>query len=51
MVLIPDPTQASIELGNAVAETLGVPQSAVKTTDLGNTIADVIVILGVDFDS
>ncbi|MEO8330581.1 MAG: LytR C-terminal domain-containing protein, partial [Candidatus Nanopelagicales bacterium] len=51
VVLIPDTSEASIELGNAVAETLGVPQSAVQTTDLGNTIADVIVILGVDFDS
>ncbi|HVQ87672.1 MAG TPA: LCP family protein [Actinomycetes bacterium] len=51
VVLIPDATPASIELGNNVADTLGVPRSAVKTTDLGSNVSDVIVILGVDFDS
>lgn len=48
-VLIPDATPASLELGNAVAETLGVPQSAVQITDQGTSVADVIVILGADF--
>jgi hypothetical protein len=49
-VLIMDTSTASVELGNAVAETLGVPQSAVQTTDQGSAVADVIVILGADFD-
>jgi len=49
VVLIPDTTPASLELGYAVAETLGLPQSAVQTTDQGSTVADVIVILGADF--
>ena len=50
LILIPDTTTASIELGNAVAETLGLPESAIRTTDLGATVADVIVILGPDFN-
>ena len=50
VILIPDTTTASIELGNSVAETLGLPESAIKTTDQGATVADVIVILGVDFN-
>ena len=50
LILIPDTTTASIELGNAVAETLGLPESAIRTTDQGATVADVIVILGTDFN-
>ena len=48
-VLIPDATPASVELGYAVAELLGVPRSAVRTTDQGSSVADVIVVLGADF--
>lgn len=50
-VLIPDATAASQELGDAVAETLGVPESAVQVTDQGTSVADVIVILGADFQA
>ena len=50
-ILIPDSTAASIQLGNSVAETLGLPKSAVQTTDQGSSVADVIVILGADFKS
>jgi hypothetical protein len=48
-ILIPDATPASVELGANVAETLGVPESAVQTTDQGSSLADVVVILGKDF--
>lgn len=50
VILIPDASTASVELGNSVADTLGLPRSAIKTTDQGATVADVIVILGADFN-
>jgi hypothetical protein len=49
LILIPDATSASRALGDDVASTLGVPDSAVQVTDQGSSIADVIVILGADF--
>ena len=49
LILIPDGGEASRALGADVAETLGVPDSAVQVSDQGSTIADVIVILGEDF--
>ena len=49
LVLIPDSTPASQALGEDVAATLGVPASSVQVSDQGSSIADVIVILGTDF--
>lgn len=49
VILIPDSTPASVELGANVAKTLGVPESAVQVTDQGSALADVLVILGKDF--
>jgi len=48
-VLIPDSSPASVQLGQAVAKTLGLPPSSVQVTDQGSSVADVIVILGADF--
>ena len=48
-VLIPDGTKKSLERGERVAESLGLPSSAVNSTERGQTVADVIVILGGDF--
>lgn len=50
MVLIPDTQPASQALGEDVAATLGLPASAVRVTDQGSTFADVIVVLGADFE-
>ena len=50
LILIPDTTEASRALGEDVATTLGVPVSAVQVSDQGSSIADVIVILGADFE-
>jgi len=48
-VIIPDGTEASVRRGQRVAVSLGLPESAVTTSDRGQTVADVIVILGKDF--
>jgi hypothetical protein len=49
LILIPDNTEASRALGEDVANTLGVPASAIQISDQGSSLADVIVILGSDF--
>ncbi len=49
VVLVPDSATASVTLGESVAQTLGVPDSAVQVSDQGSALADVIVILGEDF--
>jgi anionic cell wall polymer biosynthesis LytR-Cps2A-Psr (LCP) family protein len=48
-VVIPDGTEQSVRRGQRVAASLGLPESAVTTSDRGQTVADVIVILGRDF--
>jgi hypothetical protein len=48
-VLVPDGTDESLARGRRVAQTLGLPASAVTPEDRGQTVADVIVILGKDF--
>lgn len=48
-VIIPDGTEKNVQRGQRVAESLGLPESAVSTSDRGQTVADVIVILGKDF--
>ena len=48
-VLIPDSTPASVERGAAVAAALGLPASSVGVSGQGQTVAEVIVVLGKDF--
>jgi hypothetical protein len=48
-VIIPDGTEKSVARGKRVAASLGLPDSSVTTSDRGQTVADVIVILGKDF--
>jgi len=48
-VLIPDSTPASVQQGAAVAAALGLPASAVGVSGQGQTVAEVIVVLGLDF--
>ena len=50
LVLVPNSSgQAGQQRGAAVAKALGLPASDVALTDQGQTIADVVVILGADF--
>jgi anionic cell wall polymer biosynthesis LytR-Cps2A-Psr (LCP) family protein len=49
VVLISDATQESIDLGQRVARALGLPVSDVKTSAEGQSVADVIVIIGADY--
>ena len=49
VVLIKDATQDSITLGQRVASALGLPASAVHTDPQGQSVADVIVIIGSDY--
>ncbi|MGH8969005.1 MAG: LCP family protein [Actinomycetes bacterium] len=49
LVLIPDGTSKSQERGQRVAESLGLPDDAVDVSTRGQTVAEVIVILGRDF--
>ena len=49
VVLVPDGTSQSTARGRRVAESLGLPADAVSPSDRGQTVADVIVILGKDF--
>lgn len=48
LVLVGDATVEAQQLGERVAKALGVPVSAVASSDLG-TVADVIVVVGADF--
>ena len=48
-VIIPDGTEQSLRRGQRVARALGLPDSAIATSNRGQTVADVIVILGPDF--
>jgi hypothetical protein len=49
VVLIPDGTSTWIAQGQKVAQTLGVPRSAVMINPQGLTVADIVVILGADY--
>ena len=50
LVLVPTGAwDAGVKQGQAVARALGLPSSDVALTDQGQTIADVVVILGADF--
>ena len=50
-ILVPDPSVASLGWGADIAATLGVPNADVDTAKHGQTVADVIVVLGQDFGS
>ena len=49
VVLIPDGSDESLQRGKRVAKSLGVPAGAVEISNQGQTVAEVIVILGRDF--
>lgn len=49
VVLIKDGTQESITAGQRVASALGLPVSAVQTDPRGQSVADIIVIIGADY--
>ena len=51
IILVPNATQQAVAVGRDVAKAMGVPSSAVQTTDEIGTIADVVVIVGADFTS
>jgi hypothetical protein len=48
-IVVPDSTQESMGWGYDIAKALGVPQSDVVVDSSGQSVADVIVILGADF--
>ncbi|MCA0331880.1 MAG: LytR C-terminal domain-containing protein [Actinobacteria bacterium] len=48
-VVVPDATAESLQWGADIAQALGVPASAVAVADSGQSVADVIVVLGADF--
>ena len=49
VVLIKDGSQKSQARGGRVAKSLGLPSTSIEINPRGQTVADVIVILGVDF--
>jgi hypothetical protein len=49
VILIPDATARSQQQGDRVAGALGLPKSSVQVSGRGQTVAEVIVILGADF--
>lgn len=49
VVLIKDATAESIDAGQRVARALGLPVSDVKTDPQGQSVADIIVIIGADY--
>lgn len=49
IVLVPSADDKAVAVGRQVAKAIGVPSSAVQTTDEIGTIADVVVIVGADF--
>ena len=48
-VLIPDSTEANVERGTEVAEALGLSANSVERSGQGQTVAEVLVVLGRDF--
>ncbi len=48
-VLVPTASTTGAALGARVAKALGVPESSVQTSDQIGTVADVVVIVGLDF--
>ncbi|HYN57083.1 MAG TPA: LCP family protein [Motilibacterales bacterium] len=50
LVIVEDATTGSVALGSEVAEALGVPTTSVQVAEDGQNVADVVVILGADFE-
>jgi hypothetical protein len=50
LVIVEDASTESVALGEKVAEALGVPATAVQVAEDGQNVADVVVILGADFE-
>lgn len=50
LVIIADDTQASVDVGEEVAEALEVPVTSVQVAEDGQNVADVVVILGKDYE-
>ena len=48
-IVVPDTTEQSVTWGQDIAEALGVPVSDVRVATEGQSLADVIVVLGTDF--
>lgn len=48
-VILPDTTPQSLAWGADITKALGLPDSAVKVAEDGQSVADVIVVLGEDF--
>ncbi|MDP9434573.1 MAG: LCP family protein [Actinomycetota bacterium] len=48
-VLVPERSGEALELGNRVAEALGLPPDSVRSTDRLGSVADVVVLVGADF--
>lgn len=48
-IVVPDATEDSLQWGAEIAEALGVPATDVRVATEGQSIADVIVVLGTDF--
>ena len=51
VVIVPDSSAESTQLGAAIAKTLGLPASSVRVSAEGQNVADVVVILGADYKS
>jgi len=50
LVIVEDATTESLSLGSTIAEALGVPSTSVQVAEDGQNVADVVVILGADFE-
>ena len=50
VVIIADASPEELARGEAVAKSLGLPRSSIRRASTGQQVADVIVILGADFD-
>lgn len=50
LVIIADDTKASVAVGEEVAEALEVPVTSVQVAEDGQNVADVVVILGKDYE-
>ena len=48
-MILPDTTKESLAWGADIVEALDLPDSAVKVAEDGQSVADVIVVLGEDF--
>jgi len=48
-VILADTSKESLQWGAEVVDALGVPESAIKVSEDGQSVADVIVVLGEDF--